>query len=107
MASGVQCGGTTGLAEVGASSDPLWDPRLAKTWPYFIMGVSQHWLALIEAVEAELPQRGKNGKALPDLLERYRRISREIDELWREQGQHAYLHHLNALFGYQPLLIRH
>jgi hypothetical protein len=101
------CDGATDLAGAGASSDPAWDPRLGKTWPYFIMGVSQHWLALIEAVEAELPQRDRNANELPGLLERYRRISREIDDLWREQGQHAYLHHLNALFGYQPLLIRH
>jgi hypothetical protein len=29
-----------------------------------------------------------------------------VDGLWRGNAQHAWLHHLNALFGYQPVLIR-
>ena len=27
-------------------------------------------------------------------------INERVTALWREQGQHACLHHLNALFGY-------
>lgn len=29
-----------------------------------------------------------------------------IAEIWRLEGQHALLHHLNAIFGYKPLTIR-
>lgn len=85
-----------------ASSDHDWDVRLQRTWPYFIMGVSAHWLALIGEVGAEVPL----ASTAPDaLLERYARIGDEIDAIWRAQGQHAYLHHLSALFGYQPLSV--
>lgn len=87
----------------GASSDRNWDVRLQRTWPYFIMGVSAHWLALIGEVGAEVPL----ASAAPDaLLERYGRIGAEIDAIWRVQGQHAYLHHLSALFGYHPLSVQ-
>ncbi|MFA5940418.1 MAG: hypothetical protein WC809_13760 [Sinimarinibacterium sp.] len=86
-----------------ASSDRSWDIRLQRTWPYFIMGVSAHWLALIGEVGAEYPQ---SSDAPDELLDRYGRIGDEIDEIWRKQGQHAYLHHLSALFGYQPLSVQ-
>lgn len=89
---------------IAASSDPSWDPRLQQTWPYFSMGVSAHWLALIEEVGRTIPLESNDSAAL---LRRYQRIQQEIDEIWREDGQHAYLHHLNALFGYQPLLMRY
>lgn len=98
------CGNPEGQKNLEASSDPSWDPRLQKTWPHFIMGVSAHWLALIEEVGREIPLEGDDSAAL---LERYQRIQEEIDAIWREDGQHAYLHHLNALFGYQPLLMRY
>lgn len=86
-----------------ASSDHNWDVRLQRTWPYYIMGVSAHWLALIGEVGAEVPQASGAPVAL---LERYDRIGVEIDTIWRVQGQHAYLHHLSALFGYQPLSVQ-
>ncbi len=28
-----------------------------------------------------------------------------VDDMWRQEGRHAFLHHLNAVFGYQPLVI--
>jgi hypothetical protein len=98
------CGGDRNQDAIEASSDPRWDPRLQKAWPHFIMGVSAHWLALIEEVGREIPLEGNDRVAL---LKRYQRIQKEIDTIWRADGQHAYLHHLNALFGYQPLLMRY
>lgn len=86
-----------------ATSDPIWDERLQRSWPYFIMGASMHWLALIEDVSAGLPQPGNDPDAL---LAHYQQVNQEIAGIWQQQGRHAYLHHLTALFGYQPLLIR-
>jgi uncharacterized Tic20 family protein len=40
------------------------------------------------------------------LLSYYKQTNDRVSTLWREQAQHAYLHHLSALFGYQPVLIR-
>lgn len=91
------------LAALDATSDPAWDSRLQTSWPYFIMGVSAHWLSLIEEIEREMPA---GTDEVPALLDRYGQVQDEISEIWRIQGQHAYLHHLNAIFGYQPMFIR-
>ncbi len=88
----------------GAFSDPAWDPRVQKSWPYFIMGVSLSWLALIDEVASVKVVSGADD--LASLLTAYQTVDAEVTELWQSQGQHAYLHHLNAVFGYQPLWIR-
>lgn len=97
------CGRKSAGKALSATSDPAWDPRLQRSWPYFIMGVSAHWLSLIE----------ETGRAMPyvastpaEQLAYYASVQEEITTLWKEQGQHAYLHHLNALFGYEPLHIK-
>ena len=40
------------------------------------------------------------------LLEQYRKVDEKITEKWRNEGQHALLHHLSAVFGYEPMLIK-
>ena len=40
-----------------------------------------------------------------DLEQRYMKVQQEINTIWEQQGQHAVLHHLSAIFAYQPLLI--
>jgi hypothetical protein len=67
------------------------------------MGVSALWLGLIDEAMAENP--GEAGE-IRALLERYRTADARITTIWNKEGQHAFLHHLNALFGYKPLLIR-
>lgn len=89
--------------DVAATSDPAWPEAVQRSWPYYIMGVSRSWLALIAQVRASRP-------VLPSLvsealLSEYAAINGEVNALWRSYAQHAYLHHLSALFGYQPLLI--
>jgi hypothetical protein len=39
-------------------------------------------------------------------MEKYRGVDAGITEIWRDQGQHALLHHLNAVFGYEEMLIQ-
>lgn len=63
---------------------------MQRAWPYFIQGVSRLWLELIREIEA--------GGEWPDDPEaRYAAIGEELDALWRNQGDHALLHHLNAV----------
>lgn len=87
-------------ADFGASSDPAWSPALQQAWPHFIHGSSQLWLELLRAqpIAADAP--------LPQLLEDYRRANEALNQTWASEGRHALLHHLNAIFGYQPLPIR-
>ena len=89
---------------VEAASDPNWSPAVARTWPYFIKGVSEMWLHLIDDIAAG--ENPPSDSATPEELEvYYQGINTRITELWQQQGRHAMLHHLNALFGYQPLLM--
>lgn len=89
---------------ISQTSDAGWPPEVQASWPYFIMGVSQMWLKLIEEVSAEDPL--PEYSDMTAVLDYYRTVNDRVNTLWREQGQHAYLHHLNALFGYQPLVIQ-
>ena len=84
---------------IADTSDRDWTPELQRAWPYFIMGVSQLWLKLIREIE-------EAGANWPDELEaRYAAIGEELDALWRQQGGHALLHHLSAVFGYRELTV--
>jgi hypothetical protein len=90
--------------DIGATRDPSWPDAIRRGWPWFIMGVSQSWLRLIQESKAKQPALDR--APLSNVLEYYRDIDEEVSTLWREHGQYAYLHHLNAVFGYQLLIIR-
>lgn len=81
---------------IGDTSDPNWSLEMREAWPAYIMGVSTLWLDLIARVEA-------NGHWPRAPLARYRAIAAELDRRWREEGGHALLHHLSAVFGYREL----
>lgn len=90
--------------DLGATSDRNWSPEIKRTWPFYIMGVSRMWLNLIDEVSKEtLKERDLSN--LDDLLEGYRKVNEVVEKKWRQEGSHAFLHHLNAIFGYEPLLI--
>lgn len=86
------------------TSDPRWSPSLQRNWPSFIMGVSALWLGLIDDEMVQLtPFAPMN---ITDRLEAYRKAETRITKVWNQEGQHAFLHHLSAVFGYEPLRIR-
>ncbi len=85
---------------IAKTSDAGWDPKLQEAWPYFAMGVSKSWLSLTRAC---LPP--AKDSSLDSLLEAYEKASDCVTAIWRKQGQHAFLHHLQALMGYEPLPI--
>jgi hypothetical protein len=89
---------------IEATSDPAWSPSIARSWPYFIMGVSQLWLKLVAETSVELHKEAPSSNK--DLLNHYRMVHNQVTALWENEGTHAFLHHLNALFAYQPTLVR-
>jgi hypothetical protein len=94
----------TELGQLEQTSDPSWPMDIQRSWPYFIMGVSQTWMMLVQEVSRE---QGLEGDAsYSELLTHYQQVDKKLDAQWEEYGQHAYLHHLNAVFGYQPLQIK-
>jgi predicted small lipoprotein YifL len=88
---------------IESASDPGWSVPIQKAWPYFIMGVSQTWLDLIS-------QYAEDGRRKPlspaEMRAFYREINQEVESTWKNEGGHAFLHHLNALFGYGPVNLR-
>ena len=86
---------------VADTADKQWSPAVQRTWPYFIMGASRMWLGLIEAAASGKDKDlSMNYNGLDAL---YRQADAEVTAAWRREGRHALLHHLNALFGYEPL----
>ncbi|MEN8261034.1 MAG: hypothetical protein ABFS02_10685, partial [Pseudomonadota bacterium] len=91
---------TTHHPKVEDSSDESWPPLVRKSWPKFIMGASEMWLDLIHGLaELESGRQSLKDEAL------YRKVHDKISELWKFQGQHFFLHHLNALFGYEEMMV--
>jgi hypothetical protein len=85
------------------TSDASWPPSIQKNWPYFIMGASQMWLNLISEAIAGAPN-SDSPLSLQENEEQYEKANAAISELWQKQGQHAFLHHLSALFGYRAII---
>lgn len=85
------------------TSDPNWPALIQKSWPYYIEGVSQTWLNLIAETVADV-QAMDTPLSLNEYEAVYEEVNAIIISLWENYGSHAYLHHLNALFGYQPLI---
>lgn len=84
---------------MGDTSDKSWSPELRVAWPYFIMGVSRLWLELIREI------RKKKEEQPTEPLARYAAIEKVLNALWQDEGAHALLHHLSAVFGYQELTV--
>jgi len=85
------------------TSDRHWSPALQRNWPVYIMGVSSLWLGLINEAMVDIPG---TGDEIHGLLDRYRQADARINSIWYQEAQHALLHHLNAIFGYKPMLMR-
>jgi hypothetical protein len=91
------------FSAIESTSDDHWSLYLQKNWPSFIMGISALWLGLIDDSFQGSPE---DVTDTYKLLEMYREVDAEIGEIWKTEGQHALFHHMNAVFGYKPLIIR-
>jgi hypothetical protein len=87
----------------GDTGDPAWSAALRTAWPDYLMGASRMWLSLVSQMAASPPPAASGFVQMEDV---YARANASVAAVWREEGRHAFLHHLNALFGYEPLLMR-
>jgi hypothetical protein len=58
------------------------------------------WLDLV----TELANSEREDQTIDEL---YQGVQQHITSLWVGHGEHVWLHHLNALYAYHPLLIRY
>ncbi|MBL4608107.1 MAG: hypothetical protein JKY01_09810 [Pseudomonadales bacterium] len=99
--------------KISATSDANWTPIMKETWPYFLMGVSRMWLEQVihfsEKVRLETTlDNGEDGWVENHASSaHYIKVQSELSHLWQQEGLHAYFHHLNAAYAYQPLLQRY
>ena len=93
---------TVAKPDIEDTSDSKWSPNLQKAWPYFIMGTSKTWLDLIE-LNVQQSSADSESLSIEDLKTFYIGVNNSIDALWQKEGSHAFLHHLNAIFGYVPV----
>ena len=89
--------------ELGGISDQKWPSQIQSAWPFFANGASATWLAMVDTFAT---QRCPEAMSYTELLPCFERVSADLDVLWRMHGQHAFLHHLNAIFSYRPLYIK-
>lgn len=87
---------------IADTSDSSWSPTLQRHWPAYIMGVSLMWLGLVDDAVGALPP---EQRANSDRLAVYHAAEKRVLALWFKEGQHAFFHHLSAVFGYRELLI--
>ena len=90
--------------DIGDTSDQRWSTIVKNTWPYFIMGASKTWLEMIDS-EAERRGLSFDNTSIDELQSQYRSIDNDVRQAWQFEGHHAFLHHLNAVFGYMPVMI--
>jgi hypothetical protein len=86
------------------TSDLDWSSPIRKSWPYYMMGVSQMWLNLITEIAGEISKETEPS-SVQDIEAFYQQVNAALQTFWREEGGHAFLHHLNALFEYESVII--
>ena len=88
--------------EIGNTSDPKWSTVVKDNWPYYIMGVSRMWLGMVDQVSRDI---GTTDGLSQDLLSaHYKKVNEQVTNIWQQEGYHALLHHLNAIYGYEALV---
>jgi len=91
--------------QVSDTSDSSWSPALQAAWPYYICGASRMWLQLV-ADAANERMAVSAPTTIVDMTAFYLQVETDITGIWQQEGRHALLHHLNALFGYRPMPMR-
>jgi hypothetical protein len=90
-------------AKIEATSDNKWPLPLQKTWPYYIMGVSQMALELVDNLRHS-PRPAYDVVSINDCETYYTLIMNRFIEVWQNWGSHAFFHHINAVFGFMPVV---
>jgi hypothetical protein len=88
-------------------SDESWPIELQNSWPFFIQGVSEMLLELIAQIKNQITDERQtihSSAPIASIEKYYLNIEERLLTLWNTTGSHAFFHHINALFGYAPLV---
>lgn len=99
----------TGGSNIHDIADDLstrdWPMELKKSWPYYIQGCCEMLLYLIESLNNRI-QTDVDEKDISKIERLYTELNNRLTIIWQYHGSHAFFHHLNAIFGYVPLLAK-
>ena len=97
---------TTEIAKpnIADSSDKNWSLPIQEAWPYYIMGVSQMWLQLSGDIAMAI-SKDNQPASIQELEGVFQKADAAVSGLWQKEGRHAFLHHLNAIFEYKPVVV--
>ena len=90
---------------IDGSGDGHWPIEIRQSWPYFIQGASESILEMLRLIIDGIWHMEDFDNIL-DIEEFYQKVNERLVHIWYSQGGHAYLHHLNALFGYEMTRVR-
>ena len=85
---------------IESTCDKKWVNEIQQTWPYFINGMSEMILRMIQLVKENTVREIDD-----DVESFYIRVNKRLIKIWRKEGRHAFFHHISALFGYDPILM--
>ena len=81
-------------------SDQGWPDEVREAWPFFIQGVSQSWLKMVE-MSANMLRETLPCGTLEEKENFYNHVKRVMTERWMRFGWASMLNHLNAMFGHK------
>ena len=87
---------------IADTSDSQWSPVMQAAWPYYIMGVSRMWLEMIDQFSKQMGIADPTDLGL--LTAHYTAVNDEVTTIWQQESYHALFHHLNAIYGYRPMI---
>ncbi len=86
------------------TSATAWSSELQKSWPYYIHGASEMLLDLAVHCKAGEQAPGFDS-GLDRVTDFYQRLHEQLCGVWQQEGHQAFLHQLNGLFGYVPVMV--
>ncbi len=92
---------------VDAICDKTWPTELQAAWPSYINGVCVALLRLTEALKASydtFPDINASQVDVAPIERSYQELDRQLAQIWQDYGHRAVLHHVNAIFAYQPVM---
>lgn len=92
-----------GSQKIEGAGDSNWPQEINKSWPYYIMGVSNMFIKLIKEVKVSINNQPKENSK-EELESYYKEIEKKIDDIWLRYGCHSFIHHLSAIIGYKPVI---
>ena len=85
-------------------SDESWPEEIQKSWPHYIMGVSDMAIALVEEVKMKQGEEvDQSDKA--KIEEYYKKVEAGIASIWKRYGNHAFFHHLALVLGNKEIVV--